>query len=164
MPQTKQTIEVILNGAKRMVTKKELLDLAAKGEIIPETPININGTVATAKKVKGIVFGQPQAGVAVVTPTVTEEVYGVVSSAPVAPSPTPPTPVTQPVSIGQAWEQGLRNEAVRQQQGAVQVPPYAGVQVPIPMPGYGYNAAPKPQFIPAVIVGAVVAGACAILW
>jgi len=54
------TIEVIINGATRTVTKLELFDLAARGIIGPDTVIMVNGKLATTGKVKGIVFGQPQ--------------------------------------------------------------------------------------------------------
>jgi len=55
------TVDILLNGVKRTVSKQELFDLAAKGMINPETPITINGKLATAGKVKGIIFRQPRA-------------------------------------------------------------------------------------------------------
>lgn len=53
-------IDVIIDGVTRTVTKQEVFDLAAQGLINPQTPINVNGTLTTARKVKGIVFGQSQ--------------------------------------------------------------------------------------------------------
>jgi len=50
------TIEIILDGITKAVTKQELFDLAAKGIVNPQTPINVNGKFATVEKVKGIVF------------------------------------------------------------------------------------------------------------
>jgi len=54
------TIEVIINGVTQKVTKNELFDLAAKGSINPQTPIMVDGKIATAGKVKGIIFLLPQ--------------------------------------------------------------------------------------------------------
>ena len=53
-------IEIILDGATKTVTKKELFDLAAQGVINPQTPVSFKGTLATAGQVQGIVFGQPK--------------------------------------------------------------------------------------------------------
>lgn len=55
----KMTIEIILNGTMRTVTKNELFDLASNGAIGPETPINVNGKNSIVGKVKGIVFAPP---------------------------------------------------------------------------------------------------------
>ena len=56
-PTNIMAIEIIIDGTTKTVTKRELFDLAARGVITPDTPINVNGKLATAGKAKGIVFG-----------------------------------------------------------------------------------------------------------
>lgn len=51
------SIEIIIDGKTKTVTKKELFNLASQGKIGPDTPINVNGKLAMAGKVKGIEFG-----------------------------------------------------------------------------------------------------------
>ena len=55
------TIEIILNGSTLAVSKQELFDLAASGKIGPDTPVNVNGKLATAGKIKGIIFHEESA-------------------------------------------------------------------------------------------------------
>ena len=50
-------IEITIDGTTRTVTKQELLDLAAKGIIGPETTIQVNGMFWKAGQIKDIVFG-----------------------------------------------------------------------------------------------------------
>ena len=50
-------IEITIDGTTRTVTKLDLLDLAAKGIIGPETTIQVNGKFWKAGQIKGIVFG-----------------------------------------------------------------------------------------------------------
>jgi len=50
------TIEVIINGVTQSVSKQQLFSMAAQGIINPQTPIMVNGKLATAGQVKGIVF------------------------------------------------------------------------------------------------------------
>ena len=45
------SIEVIINGTTRIVTKQELFDLASQGVINPQTNLLIDGKLATAGKV-----------------------------------------------------------------------------------------------------------------
>jgi len=51
------SIEIILNGKTQIVTKHQLFAMASRGMIGPDTPINVNGKLATAGKVQGIAFG-----------------------------------------------------------------------------------------------------------
>ena len=53
------SIEVIINGVTQSVSKQQLFSMAAQGIINSQTPIMVNGKLATAGQVKGIVFGQP---------------------------------------------------------------------------------------------------------
>jgi hypothetical protein len=53
-------IKVVLNGFEKIITKKQLLDLAANGTIRPDTNISFGGRLVAAAKVKGITFAQPQ--------------------------------------------------------------------------------------------------------
>ena len=56
-PETKQKIEIILDGVSRAITKEQLITLAAQGRITPDTPVSVNGTFMTAGNVQGIAFG-----------------------------------------------------------------------------------------------------------
>ena len=51
------SIEIIIDGETQTVTKPQLFAMAARGVIGHDTIINVNGKLATAGKVKGIVFG-----------------------------------------------------------------------------------------------------------
>lgn len=51
-------IEIILDGETKSVSKQELFDLAAKGEIKPDTPVSVDGKLTTAGKIKEIAFGK----------------------------------------------------------------------------------------------------------
>ena len=54
------TIEVMLDEAKKTVTKHQLFILAARGMIVPETIIYVDGKPVQARKVKNILFGKPK--------------------------------------------------------------------------------------------------------
>jgi len=107
------SIEIILNGSAKTVTKEELFDLAARGEINPDTPINVNGTLTTAGKAKGIVFGRFQ--------TPGQPAFAspfTVSPAPRGFSPLPPQ---QPMNLEQEWEQARQNEFLQRQNAGTPV-------------------------------------------
>ena len=50
------TIEVILDGETRSITKEELFALASQGRITPQTNLLLLGKLITADRVKGITF------------------------------------------------------------------------------------------------------------
>lgn len=52
------TIEIVIDGIPKTITRQTLFDLAAKGDIDPETPIIVDGKHATAEKIRGIIFDQ----------------------------------------------------------------------------------------------------------
>jgi len=49
-------IEIILDGVPSTITQQQLFDLAARGMIGPDTPLNIDGKLFTARQVTGITF------------------------------------------------------------------------------------------------------------
>ena len=73
--QSGPTIEIIIDGKSRTVTKQQLFALASRGSINPQTPIKVNGTHAKAGKIKGITFGQSQTGQPPLVPSVTDHSF-----------------------------------------------------------------------------------------
>lgn len=59
-PQSKPSIQIIIEGKTKTVTKQRLFDLATKGIIHSQTPLCYNGILTTVGKVNGITFEQSQ--------------------------------------------------------------------------------------------------------
>ena len=53
------TIEIILDGTAETITEQQLFDLAARGMIGPDTPINVEGKLLPARQVNGLTFAEP---------------------------------------------------------------------------------------------------------
>ena len=70
------TIEIIIDGERKIITKEQLFGLAAQARIGPNTQIVVNGKIKTADQVKGIIFkwGPPKAGQTTDLPPATEKI------------------------------------------------------------------------------------------
>jgi len=115
------SIEIIIDGTTKSVTKKELFDLAKQGKINSNTPISVNGKQATAGKVKGIEFGL---GLVALNETEWER-------------------------VGQEMQK-LEQERLKKQETIVSVQTILPVPVPLPIPHRPppYMSNPQPTVAP----------------
>jgi hypothetical protein len=151
---SKSTIDVIIDGTAKTLTKQEFTDLAAQGTINPNTPIRVNGKLGKAGQVKGTTFGQPLPVPTSSNPTSSEQ------------------PLFDQQLFGQQWNPVEFATAPVSSVSAVSTPAVPGFDRPPPTRVQNYQAAQydegghtgSERFIPAVIVGAVAAVACALLW
>ena len=167
-PEPKQTIELILDGVSRAITKEQLVTLAAQGRITPDTPVSVNGAFMTAGNVQGIAFGQstPQSTSSgrqtSAPPTMTVFLYGVeqvitteqLHNLAARGIIGPDTPINVNGKLAPAGKaKGIVFGQPQNTAGQMLHPPVS----PVPL-----NS--KQRFIPAIIAGVIAAGLCAILW
>ena len=140
-------IKIILNGVERAVTKHQLFALAARGTIGPDTTIFVDDKPYPAKKIKGIVFDTQTSSEA------SGGLYQVAENTPPEPVSSVPSMETDPFA---AFTAAMSESSVHQT-----IPPRTSPPRSYSTPG---ASGTDERFIPAIIVGAIVAVVCSILW